>query len=292
MDAIITYVNGLDPLWQQDYRKAVGGSAMTKRYRDWGTLKYLLRGIEKHIPSVKNVYLLVSRESQIPEWADTSVLRPVLHRDIIPGQFLPTFNSTTIEMFLHLIPGLAEEFLYFNDDMFPVMDCPDTDFFVDGKSAIGFTRHLFAGGGYKRRVRNSDRQARKALGKAHGLFFVRPQHTCSPMLRSESEKVYNFSKDKIFGVVSRLRTDYNFNQYLFLDYLYFKGKTVKGKISNKHLSPAVYSPQQIASYIDNPRRKMICINDVHLEEDEFERYRDAVLAAFQRHFSEKSRFEL
>ncbi len=292
MDAVITYVNGLDPLWREDYAKAVGGSVMAKRYRDWGTLKYLLRGIEKHIPGVRNVFLLVSRESQVPEWADRDVLRPVLHKDIIPEKFLPTFNSTTIEMFLHKIPSLAEEFLYFNDDMFPVMDCPDTDFFIGGKSAIGFTHHLFAAGGYKKRVRNSDRQARKALGKASSPFFVRPQHTCSPMLRSESDKVYDFSEKKIFEVVSRLRTDLNFNQYLFLDYLYFQGKTVKGKISNKHLSPAVYSPEKIASYIEHPRRKMICINDVHLGEEEFERYKTRVTEAFERHFPDKSRFEL
>lgn len=292
MDAVITYVNGLDPQWRKEYAEAVGGEAMVKRYRDWGTLKYLLRGIEKHIPSVENVFLLVSGESQIPEWADRSNLKTVTHRDIIPGKFLPTFNSTTIEMFMHLIPGLGEEFLYFNDDMFPVMDCPKEDFFRDGKSVIGFTHHLFAGGGYKKRVRNSDRQARKALGISPSVLFVRPQHTCSPMLKSRSREIYDFSREKIFEVVSPLRTDHNFNQYLFLDYLYFSGLTVRGKISNKHLSPAVHTPARITSYIDRPSRKMICINDVHLSEEDFTRYRDAVLRAFERHFPEKSRFEL
>ena len=291
MDAVITYVNGLDPVWRKEYAEAVGGEAMVKRYRDWGTLKYLLRGIEKHIPSVENVFLLVSGENQVPDWVDRSRLKIVTHRDIIPSQFLPTFNSTSIEMFMHLIPGLGEEFLYFNDDMFPVMDCPKEDFFRNGKSVIGFTRHLFASGGYKKRVRNSDRQARKALGIKPSALFVRPQHTCSPMLRSRSQEIYDYSKEKIFEVVSPLRTDFNFNQYLFLDYLYFSGLTVKGKISNKHLSPAVHTPAIITSYIDRPTRKMICINDVYLSEEDFARYRDAVLAAFERHFPDKSRFE-
>lgn len=291
MDAIITYVNGLDPEWQKEYADAVGGKALTKRYRDWGTLKYLLRGMEKHIPSIENVYLLVSRESQVPEWVDRENLHIILHEDIIPKQFLPTFNSTTIEMFLHRIEGLGEEFLYFNDDMFPVMDCSHEDFFVNGKSAIGFAHHIFATGGYKKRVRNSDRQSRLVLGKKHGLFFVRPQHTCSPMLRSQSETIYAKSKDKIFNVVSKLRTNDNFNQYLFLDYLYFQGLTVGGKISNKHLSPAVHKPEQICGYIDNPSRKMICINDVQMSNEDFENYRSQVTAAFERHFPKKSRFE-
>jgi hypothetical protein len=292
MDAVITYVNGLDPVWQAEYADAVGGRVMAKRYRDWGTLKYLLRGIEKHIPSIENVFLLVSGDSQVPSWVDRSVVRVVLHRDIIPESFLPTFNSTTIEMFMHRIPGLAEEFLYFNDDMFPVLDCAPEDFFRDGKAVIGFAHHLFAGGKYKKRVRNSDHQARKALGKRPGLFFVRPQHTCSPMLRSESDAVYGFSEGKIFEVVSRLRTTRNFNQYLFLDYLYYSGKTTGEKISNKHLSPAVHSPETIADNIVNPSAKLLCINDVHLSDEDYERYRDAVLTAFRTHFPVRSRFEL
>ena len=180
-------------MWQAEYASAVGGEVLAKRYRDWGTLKYLLRGIEKHIPSVENVFLLVSGETQVPSWVDRSVVNVVLHKDIIPERFLPTFNSTTIEMFMHRIHGLGEEFLYFNDDMFPVMDCSHEDFFRDGKAVIGFASHLVAGGKYKKRVRNSDHQARKALGKKPGVFFVRPQHTCSPMLKSESEDLSTLS---------------------------------------------------------------------------------------------------
>ena len=144
---------------------------------------------------------------------------------------------------------------------------------------------------YKKRVRNSDIQARKALGMRPGLFFVRPQHTCSPMLRSESEKVYSFSEKKIFEVVSRLRTTRNFNQYLFLDYLYYEGKTVRGKISNKHLSPAVHSPETIVSNIVSPTAKLICINDVSMSDEDFARYRDKVTEAFEEHFPVPSRFE-
>jgi len=291
MDAVITYVNGLDPVWQGEYAAAVGGDVLKKRYRDWGSLKYLLRGIDRHIPCVENVFLLVSGDSQVPEWVDRSRVHIVLHKDIIPSRFLPTFNSTTIEMFMHKIPGLDEEFLYFNDDMFPVADCSREDFFRDGKALIGFTRHYFAGGKYKKRVRNSDRQARKALGMGPGFGFVRPQHTCSPMLKSQSEAVYSFSEEAIFKVVSRLRTTENFNQYLFLDYLYYKGLTIKARLSNKHLSPAVHSAGTIADNILNPKTKLLCINDVSMSDEDFEKYRDSVLTAFETHFPNPSRFE-
>lgn len=194
-------------------------------------------------------------------------------------------------MFLHRIPGLDEEFLYFNDDMFPVMRCVPEDFYRDGKSAIGFSHHLIAGGKFKKRTRNSDRIARKALGKRPSPFFVRPQHTCSPMLRSQSDELYSLVEEDIMKVVSRLRTTRNFNQYMYLDYLYYKGLTVSGKISNKHLSPAVHSPEVICSHILTPSYKLICINDVHLGDEDFERYRGRVADAFATMYHDKSQYE-
>ena len=50
MDIVITYVNGLDPEWQKSYEKHTNTPILEKRFRDWGTLKYLFRGIEKNMP--------------------------------------------------------------------------------------------------------------------------------------------------------------------------------------------------------------------------------------------------
>lgn len=291
MDIVISYVDGNDPLWRQDYERYAGEGLLAKRYRDWGTLVYLFRGIERHLPFVRRVHLLVARDSQVPAWVNRDTVNVVLHEHIIPAGLLPTFNSTTIEMFMHLIPDLDEEFVYFNDDMFPVMPCSKEDFFRDGKSAIGFTHHLIAGGMFKKQVRNSDRIARKALGISNSALFVRPQHTCSPMLRSKSMELYSSVKEDIFRVASRLRTVDNFNQYMFLDYLYYSGLTVRGRISNKHLSPAIHSARKIASYIENPSTNLICINDVSLKDADFERYRDRILSAFASLLPDKSVYE-
>ena len=35
---------------------------------------------------------------------------------LVPPEGLPLFNSHAIEAWLHRIPGLAEQFVYFNDD--------------------------------------------------------------------------------------------------------------------------------------------------------------------------------
>lgn len=75
MDIVITYVDGNDPVWQKDYEEYAAVPAMTKRYRDWGTLKYLLRGIQQKMPYIRNVFLVVSHESQVPAWADRDNLK-------------------------------------------------------------------------------------------------------------------------------------------------------------------------------------------------------------------------
>ena len=288
MDAVITYVDGNDPVWRKSFAQAVGVPAIEKRYRDWGTLVYLVRGIRRYMPFIRNIFLVVSGESQVPSWVSGSDVRVVLHSEIIPQRFLPVFNSTAIEMFLHRIPGLDEQFVYFNDDMFPVRHTREEEFYVEGKSVIGFRKHLLHFGLYKQQTRNADLLARKALGMAPGPLFVRPQHTCSPMQKSACEEVYARIGDELEASISPLREKYNVNQYVFLDYLYYGGRTVKdAAISNLHLSLAVKSADQVCDAILNPRTSFVCINDVKLSEPQYLEMKTRILEAFEKKFTDE-----
>ncbi len=292
MDIVITYVNGLDPVWQKDYEKYTNVPIMEKRFRDWGTLQYLLRGIEVHMPFIRNVFLVVSHRSQVPSWVNENELKVVLHEDFVPAEYLPTFNCNTLEMNLHRIKGLDEEYLYFNDDLFPVRDCSPEDFFRDGKALIGFTKHWFGSGMFKRICRNSDSLARKALGMPKSWSFIRPQHICAPMLKSECERLCSLVADDIAKAYTRTREGNNYNQYMFTDFLYYQGKALSEKISSKHLSVAVSSASRIRRAIETPSRNIICINDVRLPEDRYESLRAAIIEVFEKKFPNKSRFEL
>ena len=300
MDAVITYVDGLDPLWQEDYRRTVGDSILKKRFRDWGTLKYLLRGIHTYMPFVRNIYLVVARESQIPEWVDRSRLNIVLHSDIIPKEYLPTFNSTTIELFLHRIPGLDEEYVYFNDDVFPVAPCREQDFFEEGRAHIPFrfchsSRNLF-----KQHCANSDALAAEAALHFGPLpanapappTFLRPQHGCSCMLKSRCEELFELKKDALFASISPIRESRNINQYVFPDYLFYRGFTHPAGFSCKHISLAVIPAFAIHRYIVHPRKQFVCINDVQMVEKRFARYRRSVLKAFEEAFPVPSPYEI
>lgn len=291
MDIVITYVNGADPVWQADYEKHTNIPVLEKRFRDWGTLKYLLRGIQTNMPFIRNVYLVVSHESQIPEWADRNNLKIVLHKDIIPAECLPTFNCNPIETHLHNIEGLDEEYLYFNDDIFPIGQCLPTDFFRNGRPVIAFTRHLFVFGMYKQICCNSDRMARKALDMPNSPLFLRPQHICTPMLRSECLEVYGKMRKEILSSLSTIREGKNCNQYLYLDYMYYKGKIIGDKIPKKHFSLATTGAKTICNFIKNPTKALCCINDVHLSEEKYTTMRTMMLEAFEERFPDKSRFE-
>jgi hypothetical protein len=291
MDVVITYVDGNDPVWQQDYEKYTNVPVMQKRFRDWGTLKYLLRGVETNMPYIRNVYLVVSHNSQVPSWVCRDNLKVVLHGDIIPEEHLPTFNSTTIEMFLHRIEGLDEEFIYFNDDIFPVAPSMSEDFFREGKAVIGMSRHLLASSMYKKHVRRSDMMAREALGLSRSLCFVRSQHSCMPLLKSQCKAVFERQKSKVLSTLSKVRDDGNINMTLFLSYMYHQSLVVNERISCGHISLGAATAGKLVDNILSPKRKFVCINDVKLSEERYQSFRNVLVECFERRFPNKSRFE-
>ena len=293
MDIVITYVNGLDPIWQRDYERFTNQPVLEKRFRDWGTLRYLFRGIAENMPFIRKVHLVVSHDNQVPEWVNREEVNVVLHKDIIPAEYLPVFNSNPIEMHLHCIEGLDEEYLYFNDDMFPMKRCEPTDFFRNGKGIIGMSYHIFVWDMFKAICRNSDRFARRVLGRSdRTLLFLRPQHICSPMLKSECEELYNSNKSEILSLMTRVRTKDNLTQYIFLDYMYLKGKLINKRHSKRHFSVGISTISGLTGFIKNPTHKLACINDVQLSEERYTELRKALLDAFEERFPQKSKYEL
>lgn len=134
IDFIITWVDGNDPDWQNEKNKYKGikGDSRNSRFRDWDTLRYLLRGIERFAPWVNKVFLVTC--GHFPAWLnlDHPKLVIVNHRDYIPKEYLPTFSSRTIDMNFHRISELSEHFVYFNDDMLLMKPVEKEDFFVKG----------------------------------------------------------------------------------------------------------------------------------------------------------------
>ncbi len=292
MDVVITYVDGLDPHWQRDYEEHTNIPILEKRFRDWGTLRYLMRGIEVNMPFIRKVHLVVARDSQVPKWVNRNEVNVVLHEHIIPKQFLPTFNCNPIELHIHRIEDLDEQYVYFNDDVFPLMKCEPTDFFVNGKGQLGMARHLFSVDMFKKICRNSDVIARRALGMRPSLFFLRPQHVCTPMIKSECEELYKRVEKEFHDSITITRTAKNISQYVFLNYMYLKGSLQNKRLSKRHFSLGITSVDKLRKFITSPTRKFTCINDVQLNQERFEELRKVLLDAFDTLLPNKSKYEI
>lgn len=149
VDAVYTWVNGSDPHFQTrmiyyrarhlvqripDHpsaapldallsdgrmsREQSAGVIQRSRYREFDQLKYSLRSLFRFAPWIRRIWLITN--GQIPTWLDLEHprLRVVTHTELFPDpDHLPVFSSPAIEAHLHRIPGLAEHFLYFNDDV-------------------------------------------------------------------------------------------------------------------------------------------------------------------------------
>lgn len=137
IDIVIPWVDGSDPEWQSEFKKywaqATGRDDNSEiRYRDWDNLQYLFRGIEKFAPWVRKVHFITT--GQKPAWLNLNApkLNFVKHEDFIPKEWLPTFSVRPIELNLHRIEGLSEQFIYFNDDYFLLRPVKPERFFRQG----------------------------------------------------------------------------------------------------------------------------------------------------------------
>jgi len=140
IDFVLPWVDGSDPEWlkqKQKYYNAKpeitdGKANADCRYRDYGLLRYWFRSIEKFTPWANKVFFITC--GQKPEWLNESnpKLRLVDHRDYIPKEYLPTFQSNTIELNVFRIPDLSEHFVLFNDDLFMLHSVQPEYFFQNG----------------------------------------------------------------------------------------------------------------------------------------------------------------
>ena len=264
MDAVITYVNSEDKTWREEYGKHVKSTIEEARYRDWGTLQYLIKGIRQFMPFIENIYLVVSTPSQITG-IDVSEVNVVYHKEIIPEKYLPTFNSCTIEMFLHKIPGLSEEFIYFNDDTFVIKPMKKTDFFVDDKPVLN--PHLQKCSQFDinsifvQQCKNSTELIRSKFVKKYPInVFIRQEHIMRPMLKSTYEVVWETCEKEIINSLTRIRTKRNYNAYLFNNYDVMKGYYVQKELPYKYIKTSD-SINSIISDITSDKFSVVCIND-------------------------------
>ena len=311
IDFVISWVNGDDIAWRkkkEQYHKETELSRILKKdkpedvyYRDWGILRFLLRSIETYAPWVNHIYLLTDK--QRPDWlkdGDTGKLTVVDHEDFIPKEYLPTFHSHTVELNMHRIPGLSEQFVYFNDDYLLTHPVKKTDFFKNGLpvdiavlnginskdeefASIQFACLSLMNSHYS--TSDCRRNLRKWLNPLYGdknlrtillLPFDRIQgiynpHGPMPLLKSTCEKVWERDRDILdYTCRQKVRAAGQVSPYVFRYDQLLSGKFVPGRARNGYLEVTDPVPKISASLADR-KYLSVCINDKPMDERSFEK---------------------
>ncbi len=328
IDFVIIWVDGNDPEWRAVKRQyaphSSGEDDQEVRYRDWDNLQYWFRAVEKYTPWVRKIHFVTW--GHLPAWLNVNhpKLHIVKHEDYIPPEYLPTFNSHTIELNLHRIEGLAEQFVYFNDDMFINRPMKPEDFFVDGKPCDTFAMDCIyfgknSAGPYngndlavinahfsKKRMllKNFHKWYRLRYGIKHlyrttvllpwawfpGFYY---HHLPNSFLKSTFKEVWEAEPEVLDETCRcKIRSSTNVNQWLFKFWQLASGNFYPRR---NNIGRAYHIKDKniygLLDVIKNGSMDMLCINDTDKTVN-FEEKKQLVIQAFEKRLPQKSSFEL
>ncbi len=322
IDFVVSWLDNSDPAWLEEKNKysseGTAAENSTKRYRDWGLLRFWFRGVEKFAPWVRRIHFVTC--GHLPKWLNQKhpKIHVVKHSDYIPEEFLPTFSSRTIELNIHRISGLADQFVYFNDDMFLINKLNPEDFFKDNMpcdlAVLGavlpqdepMTSTIFNDvkiiNRFFRKTDLTIRQWRKVLCPCYGQLLIRTiclypfsKHTgfYDPHLGLSftkelfSEVWEKVPKELTATCRNKFRTQQDCNIWMLRYWNLAKGNFVPRGMIGRYFE---IGDEKLIPYIWQQKGKMICCNDVRDNLD-FDEERRRLAEAFTSILPEKSEFE-
>ncbi len=326
IDFVLLWVDGSDPEWvaqKNEYSPVKEGfENVANRFRDWDNLQYWFRGVEKFAPWVNNIYFITW--GHLPKWLNTDhpKLKIIKHSDFIPEQYLPTFNSDTIETNLFRLKELSETFVLFNDDFFLIDSVQPGDFFKNGFPCDSFVENLIAPVGrfgithtkvvmtdiinahfnkreVHRRFRGKIYNSRYGKQNLITLYFLpfgyftgfRNPHIAQSHLKSTFSEIWEKEADALDkSCKNRFRGTDDVSHWLMRYWNLCSGKFEPRRISFGRYFEAGAHNDALCAYIREHRGKTVCINDMPGDYS-FEKARDEINAALREILPEPSSFE-
>jgi hypothetical protein len=273
IDIVITWVDGDDASWRADKARWSGDATHTTqdavdeaRFRSRDELLYALRSISQYAGWCRRIHIVTA--DQAPGWlVEDDRLRLVSHSEIFPSEWLPTFNSHSIESRLHHIEGLAEHFVYFNDDMFlgrptrpGLFFTPNgIPLFFPGQGRFGHAENTGALG-VDAAARNGRALIEERWGRVveHKLLHAPYAHRRSTLLDIEAmfpEEMERTGQSR-FRADSDLSVASSFAQYVG----YCTGRSLPGAIVSKYVN---VENANLAQHLRQIRRRAVdtfCLN--------------------------------
>lgn len=296
IDYVITYVDPTDLAWQNLYKISAKKNKQTNtentlRYSENVLFKFVFRGIEKYMPWINNVILVVSSESQVPVWVNRNEVKVVTHDQFIPTEFLPTFNSCTIECFLHRIPGLSPFFIYGNDDTYVMNHCTISDFFegVMPRSKLMQIRYSSAYATQHNKLCQHmfDLCTDKLNMKREMNNYYVPFHIQQAFSKSIFENIFSEFQDDIYKSIKPFRQSNCISQYLFSIYYNLTvGTEYKSRLQNSRYDMITELAQIRRLFNAKVFPKVICLNNNNPKTD------IAFVHKFKQKFPAVSKYEV
>ncbi len=328
IDFVISWVDGSDEVWKNE-KKSYSPKGIVddreERYRNWDNLQFWFRGVEKYAPWVRKIHFVTC--GHLPPWLNTEnpKLHVVNHKDFIAEEFLPTFNVNPIELNLHRIEGLAEQFVYFNDDLFITNKMAKEDFFREGKPCdmLAFQpivanpsnptmSHIFLNNILLLAKHFNKREnVKKQLGSYFkigypplyffynllelgfplysGLYTV---HGPAPFLKQTFFEVWEAEEESLLVASSqRFRGAKDNNQYIFREWQKLSGNFYPKNITkNLRYFNVSSDNKKLKQVLEKQTAQVVCINESDQAID-FEKAKEEINASLLKIFPKKSSFE-
>jgi hypothetical protein len=310
IDLVYLWADCNDPSWLERKRAFCGGKRDETSETDckarWvhsDELRYSLRSAEKFVPWIRRIFIVT--DGQTPHWLDPSNPRVTIvdQNDIMPPEARPCFNSATIEYFIHNIPGLAEHFLYANDDMFFNAHVQPGFFFAPdgypivrlkpkpfGKCRLMFKKALGVDIGYYRRsVVSAAKEVERVTGRS---YFAVPHHGIDAYLRSDNRRVAEeiFADNVADMIRHHVRTEGDIQRVALSFWPLAKGRAHLRKIiGHRESTCLMVHKSDWEEMMERYSPRLFCLNDgQHATDDDRARIRPFLETLFP----ERSAFEV
>ena len=330
IDIVIPWVDEKDPMWQKkkhEYESNILMADQNVRFQCWDNLHLWFRAIEECMGWYNRIFLITY--GHLPDFLDCNnpKLRVIKHDDYIPDEYRPTFNSNTIEMNIHRIPDLSEDFILFSDDVFPIDNILENYYFQNDKVCDEAVENIISTGSFtkglheqryaqvnnmfiinkyfkKREVqeKNWDKWYCEDYGdrlertKACSYWYDFPgfydPHMANAMKKSTLAKLWDLEPAVLdAGSRDRFRGSADVPQYLIRYWQICSGEFIPRRTQGKVFFPTIDTYQDVVDAIDNRAYPMISFNE-NCTPEEFEIMKAAINGALERRFPKKCGFEL
>ena len=332
IDIVIPWVDGSDPEWiklknqYSNTQSAPDGANTEIRFQSWDNLHLWFRAIEDCMPWYNRIFLVTC--GHLPPFLNTNNprLRIVRHDEFIPQKYLPTFNSNTIEMNLHRIEDLSENFILFNDDLFPIQKIPENYYFMNNlpcdqavespimpvdigdlsrwSCMVKTNDLLIINKHFKKRevqkknffgwynIRYGERLKRN-IGLHYWNNFVgfHDPHMANPLKKSTLARLWEVEPELLDeGSSNRFRGESDISQYLIRYWQLCEGSFYPRKTQGKPFTVTVNNCKDIAVGIKQRKWQMVSLSE-NGSADDFVVIKNQINRAFEEIFPNKSGFE-